>query len=135
MIHKCIFSSITNLKCTHSNRQMYPWGYMFPRLGTPALADLLPPQSRWWNRHFLNWYQNVWSIDIGQGSLTYIWPAGQVQIQPTKPFYSAWWDILSIIYEIMIYCINKELVNLEYIISQKNDIIDVQSSLVNNLNE
>jgi len=42
---------------------------------------------------------------------------------------------LSIIYDIMIYCIKKELVNLEYNISQNNDIIDVQSSLVNHLNE
>jgi len=48
--------------------------------GTIALADLLPPESWRWNRHYLNWYQNIWSIDIGQGSLTYIWPASQMQI-------------------------------------------------------
>jgi len=28
------FSSIANLKCIPSDRQMYPWGYMYPRLGT-----------------------------------------------------------------------------------------------------
>jgi len=30
-------SSIDYLKCTPSDRQMYPWGYMYPRLGTPGL--------------------------------------------------------------------------------------------------
>ena len=34
---KYIFFSIANLKCTPSDRQMYPWGYMYPRLGTPDL--------------------------------------------------------------------------------------------------
>ena len=29
--------SIANLKCTPSDRQMYPQGYMYPRLGTPVL--------------------------------------------------------------------------------------------------
>ena len=24
-------SSISNLKCTLSDKQMYPWGYMYPR--------------------------------------------------------------------------------------------------------
>jgi len=33
-----IFSpSIANLKCTPSDRQMYPQGYVYPRLGTPAI--------------------------------------------------------------------------------------------------
>ena len=32
-----ILSSIANLKCTPSPRQMYPWGYMYPRLGTSVL--------------------------------------------------------------------------------------------------
>ena len=36
---KYIFSYIANLKCTPSDRQMYPWGYMYPRLGTPALEE------------------------------------------------------------------------------------------------
>jgi len=33
------FPSIANFKCTLSDRQMYPWGCMYPRLGTPALED------------------------------------------------------------------------------------------------
>jgi len=32
------FSFIANLKCTPANWQMYPWGYMYPRLGTPCSA-------------------------------------------------------------------------------------------------
>jgi len=32
-------SSIDNLKCTPSDRQMYPWEYMYPRLGTPELSQ------------------------------------------------------------------------------------------------
>jgi len=35
------FSSIASLKCTPSDRQMYPWGYMYPSLGTPVLEDKL----------------------------------------------------------------------------------------------
>jgi len=36
--HANIFlSSIANLERTPSDRQMYPWGYMCPRLGAPAL--------------------------------------------------------------------------------------------------
>jgi len=31
------FASIANLKCTPSGRQMYPQGYMYPRLGTSTL--------------------------------------------------------------------------------------------------
>jgi len=31
--------SIANLKCTSSDRQMYPHGYMCPRLGTPELKQ------------------------------------------------------------------------------------------------
>ena len=34
-----LFSSIANAKCTPSDREMYPWGYMYPRLGTPALES------------------------------------------------------------------------------------------------
>jgi len=30
-------SSIDNLECTPTDRQMYPWGCMYPRLGTPGL--------------------------------------------------------------------------------------------------
>jgi len=30
-------SSIANLNCTSTDRQMYPWGCMYPRLGTPGL--------------------------------------------------------------------------------------------------
>jgi len=26
-------------KCTPPDRQMYPWGYMYPRLGTPDLLQ------------------------------------------------------------------------------------------------
>jgi len=33
------FASIVNLKCTPSDRQMYPQGYMYPRLGTSGLAQ------------------------------------------------------------------------------------------------
>ena len=59
--------------------------------GTIALTDLLPPESWRWNRHYLNWYQNIWSIDIGQGSLTYMASRqSQMQIQPKKTFHSAW---------------------------------------------
>jgi len=29
--------SIANLECTPSDKQMYPQGYMHPRLGTPDL--------------------------------------------------------------------------------------------------
>jgi len=32
------FSSIANLKCTPSDRQMYPLEYMYPRLRTSALS-------------------------------------------------------------------------------------------------
>jgi len=35
-----VCSSIANLKCTPSDRQMYPCGYMYPRLGTTALGYL-----------------------------------------------------------------------------------------------
>jgi len=42
--HVNIFlSSIANLKCTPSDRQMYPQGYIYPRLRTPALVE--PDQS------------------------------------------------------------------------------------------
>jgi len=34
---KHIFSSIAHLKCTPSDRQTYPWGYMYPRLGTSGI--------------------------------------------------------------------------------------------------
>jgi len=30
--------SIANHKCTPTDRQMYPQGYMYPRLGTPAVG-------------------------------------------------------------------------------------------------
>jgi len=30
-------SYIANLKCAPSDRQMYPGGYMYPRLGNPGL--------------------------------------------------------------------------------------------------
>jgi len=33
-----LLSSIANLECTPSDRQMYPWGYMYPRLGIPAVV-------------------------------------------------------------------------------------------------
>ena len=33
------FSSSASLKCTPSDRQMYPWGQMYPWLGTPALRN------------------------------------------------------------------------------------------------
>ena len=36
---KYIFSSIANLKYTPSDRQRYPWGYMYPRLGTPVYRN------------------------------------------------------------------------------------------------
>jgi len=32
------FPSISNHKCTPSERQMHPQGYMYTRLGTPALT-------------------------------------------------------------------------------------------------
>jgi len=32
-----LFSSIANLKCAPSDREMYPYGYMYPRSGTPDL--------------------------------------------------------------------------------------------------
>jgi len=35
-----LFSSIANLKCTTSDRKIYPWGYMYTRLGTPALEQV-----------------------------------------------------------------------------------------------
>jgi len=34
MVCKYIFLVIAYLKFTPSDRQMYPWGYMYPRLGT-----------------------------------------------------------------------------------------------------
>jgi len=34
-----IYFSIANLKCTPSDKEMYPWGYMYPRLGTPGLVQ------------------------------------------------------------------------------------------------
>jgi len=56
---------------------------------TTATADLLPPESWQWNRHSLNWYQNIWSIDKGQGYLTYM--ARRPNANSThKPFHSAW---------------------------------------------
>jgi len=33
--------SIANLNCIHSDRQMYPQGYMYPRLGTPVLTEIV----------------------------------------------------------------------------------------------
>ena len=45
IICKYIFSSMANPKCTLSDRQMYPWAYMYPRLGTPALAQW--PDKLW----------------------------------------------------------------------------------------
>jgi len=38
-IYKYIFSSTANLKCTPSDRQMYPYVYMHPKLGTPELQE------------------------------------------------------------------------------------------------
>jgi len=35
------FSSIANLKCNPSDRQMYPCGYMYTRLGPLVLAQSL----------------------------------------------------------------------------------------------
>jgi len=53
------FSSSVSLKCTPSERQMYPWGYMYPRLGTPDLdvndtferliTNLQMNFCQWWN--------------------------------------------------------------------------------------
>jgi len=34
---KYFFSYIANLKCTPSVKQIYPWEYMYPRLGTSVL--------------------------------------------------------------------------------------------------
>ena len=34
------FSSSVSFKCTPLDRQMYPWGYMYPRLGTPELSNI-----------------------------------------------------------------------------------------------
>jgi len=34
------FSSTANLKCTPSDKKMYPWGYIYPRLGTPELDNV-----------------------------------------------------------------------------------------------
>jgi len=31
--------SVANFKCTPFDRQMYPQGYMYPSLGTPALDN------------------------------------------------------------------------------------------------
>jgi len=31
------FSSVANRKCTSSDRQTYPWGCTYPRLGTSGL--------------------------------------------------------------------------------------------------
>jgi len=49
--------------------------------GTIAPAVLLLPESWRWNRQYLNWYQNMWSIDIGQGSFTYM--ASRANVNPT----------------------------------------------------
>jgi len=35
-------SSIANLKCTPPDWEMYPWGYMYPRLGTPDVDERSP---------------------------------------------------------------------------------------------
>jgi len=45
MLRKCIFSFIANLTCTLSNRQMYPWGNMSPRLGTLVLEHTYMTKS------------------------------------------------------------------------------------------
>jgi len=37
-VYKIYFALTDSLKCTPSDRQMYRRGYMYPRLGTPALA-------------------------------------------------------------------------------------------------
>jgi len=39
-------SSTDNLKCTPSDRRMYPWGYMYPRLGTSVLGHLFALPSK-----------------------------------------------------------------------------------------
>jgi len=69
------------------------------------MAGLPTPQAwprdrifDWWhnsysqNRHYLNWYKNLKHLYRRGVSylLYYIWPAGQMQIKPTKPFHSAW---------------------------------------------
>jgi len=40
------FSSIANLIRTPSDRQMYPQGYMYPRLGTFVLEHQVPLHKR-----------------------------------------------------------------------------------------
>ena len=39
------FTSFANLKCTPADRQMYPQGYMYPRLGTSGLDEPTPGMS------------------------------------------------------------------------------------------
>jgi len=77
--------------------------------GRIAPADLLPPESWRWNRHYLNWYQSVWSIDIGQGSLTYV--ASRPNVNPTHRTIS--------------FCLVRHFVNYlwNYDISKKNLLI------------
>ena len=43
------FPSIANLKCTPSNRQMYPKGYMYPRMGNPVLDVEALHKGNWEN--------------------------------------------------------------------------------------
>jgi len=38
---KYILFSIANIECTPTDRQLYPVGYMYPRLGTSVLNCLL----------------------------------------------------------------------------------------------
>jgi len=51
--------------------------------GTIDPADLLPPESRQRNRHCLNWYQNIRSIDKGQGSLSLTYMARRPNVNST----------------------------------------------------
>jgi len=47
-VHTYFFPSVANLKCTPSDRQMYPYGYMYPSLGTHVLNKDL--HNRSWRR-------------------------------------------------------------------------------------
>jgi len=58
------FSYIANLKCTPSDRQIYPWEYMHPRLGTSVIERQY--------RHFRPSAFLFSLVTVGDGTLRYL---------------------------------------------------------------
>jgi len=56
-MYKHIFLSIAKLNCTPSDRQMYPYGYMYPSLGIPVSSHLKYTRQKWdFCEEFTSWH-------------------------------------------------------------------------------